>query len=505
MTNPIHKRLRASALGASALCVLAVTAQADQVFLDDLIVDGSACIGQDCVNGESFGFDTIRIKENNLRIKAQDTSSTASFPTQDWELTFNESSNGGQNKFSVTAISPIARTPFTIEDSARANAIYVDGSNVGFGTTTPVVTLHAQSGNTPTLRLQQDGSSGFAQQTWDVAGNEAGFFVRDATNGSQLPFRIIPGADSNALVIDDDNDISMGAGTNPTASLHVERSDGTTQVLVEDTGGSGPQQLVKLQNNGAVVGVLHHPLHGAVVFQLHQLLRTRAAGILDQQLRGAVAARHMQRGGGVGARTDADIIVPVDHQALAVGAGQDAEGQRAAGRGVADEEARLVARHVPGLRGEPGGAVLLQAHRGRIAGPDVDIGGGRRGAQPHIALTVDGQRVRPRAGKDAKDEAARGGVLDAKIAAAAIGAVIGINPPVVWRKGGRGRGVVEMDAQVVFLQPDRVETKGRVGRAIKADAQAAIDDEVLRLCRGGHQQKCAGGGCKPGTEAPGNW
>jgi hypothetical protein len=33
----------------------------DQVILDDLIVDGSACIGLDCVNGESFGFDTIRI------------------------------------------------------------------------------------------------------------------------------------------------------------------------------------------------------------------------------------------------------------------------------------------------------------------------------------------------------------------------------------------------------------------------------------------------------------
>ena len=27
----------------------------DQVILDDLIVEGSACIGFDCVNGESFG------------------------------------------------------------------------------------------------------------------------------------------------------------------------------------------------------------------------------------------------------------------------------------------------------------------------------------------------------------------------------------------------------------------------------------------------------------------
>lgn len=37
----------------------------DQVIPDDLIVQGSACVGLDCVNNESFGFDTIRLKENN--------------------------------------------------------------------------------------------------------------------------------------------------------------------------------------------------------------------------------------------------------------------------------------------------------------------------------------------------------------------------------------------------------------------------------------------------------
>lgn len=94
----------------------------DQVFLDDIIVDGSSCIGQDCVNGESFGFDTIRIKENNLRIKAQDTSSSASFPTNDWQITFNDSSNGGANKFSIDDIDG-GRTPFTIEAGAPSHSM----------------------------------------------------------------------------------------------------------------------------------------------------------------------------------------------------------------------------------------------------------------------------------------------------------------------------------------------------------------------------------------------
>ena len=160
-----------TALTAAVACFLLIpTAAADQVILDDLIVDGSACIGFDCVNGESFGFDTIRIKENNLRIKAQDTSSSASFPSNDWQITFNDSSNGGANKFSIDDIDG-GRTPFTIEAGAPSHSLYVDdGGRLGLGTNTPVTDIHIKSGNTPTLRLEQDGSSGFTPQTWDVAG-----------------------------------------------------------------------------------------------------------------------------------------------------------------------------------------------------------------------------------------------------------------------------------------------------------------------------------------------
>ena len=151
------------------------------VHLDDVIIDGSLCVGVDCVNGESFGFDTIRLKENNLRIKFQDTSTSASFPTNDWQLTANDSANGGVNKFSIDDIDG-GRTPFTVEAGARTNALYVESDgDVGIGTNNPAVDLHIVTGNTPTLRLAQDGSSGFTAQTWDVAGNEAGFFIRDAT------------------------------------------------------------------------------------------------------------------------------------------------------------------------------------------------------------------------------------------------------------------------------------------------------------------------------------
>lgn len=229
---------------------LASLASADQVILDDLIVDGSACIGQDCVNGESFGFDTLRLKENNLRIKALDTSSTASFPSNDWQITFNDSTNGGANKFSIDDVSG-GRTPFTIEASAPSHSLYVDdGGRIGLGTSTPVADIHVKTGNTPTLRLEQDGSSGFTAQTWDVAGNEANFFIRDATNGSTLPFRIKPGAPSSSIYVDADGDVGMGAGTSPSVPLHIKRAAAAAStLLVLENNEAVRMQLVNTGSN----------------------------------------------------------------------------------------------------------------------------------------------------------------------------------------------------------------------------------------------------------------
>ena len=123
----------------------------DFVINDDLIVDGSACIGFDCVNGESFGFDTIRLKENNLRIKFDDTSTAASFPRTDWQLTANASANGGASKFSIDDISG-SRTPFTIEANARSHSLYVDdGGRIGNRTSTPSTESSFFSMRTPTV------------------------------------------------------------------------------------------------------------------------------------------------------------------------------------------------------------------------------------------------------------------------------------------------------------------------------------------------------------------
>lgn len=221
----------------AALIAAPALASADQVFLDDLIVDGSACIGIDCANGESFGFDTIRLKENNLRMHFEDTSATASFPGNDWRFVFNDSGNGGKNFFAIEDASA-GKYVFNVEAGAPTNALYVNAAgDVGIGTNSPVVEVQAVDGNTPTIRLEQDGSSGFTPHSWDIAANETNFFVRDVNNNSDLPFRIMPGTGDDNLVLKNGK---VGVLTdNPAETLHIK--------LAGDAG-------VRLENTTATVG-----------------------------------------------------------------------------------------------------------------------------------------------------------------------------------------------------------------------------------------------------------
>jgi len=115
-----------------------------------------------------------------------------------------------------------------------------DGGRIGNRTSTPSVEIHTIDGDTPTLRLQQDGSSGFAPQTWDVAGNETNFFIRDVTNGSTLPFRIRPTAPTRSIYVDVDGDVGMGTSSPEADGLHVLRSSAVAAF----------RNLLKLEANG---------------------------------------------------------------------------------------------------------------------------------------------------------------------------------------------------------------------------------------------------------------
>ncbi|MFH2017671.1 MAG: hypothetical protein ABIK36_17820 [Pseudomonadota bacterium] len=254
---------------------------------DDLIVQGSLCTGFDCVNNESFGFSTIRLKENNLRIEFDDTS-VGTFPANDWQIIANDSASGGASFlgiFDQTASRQIA----TFRAGAPANSLFMDSTGrIGLRTATPVLDLHINTSNTPAIRLEQNNSGGFTAQTWDVAGNEANFFVRDVTGGSRLSFRIRPGAPTSSIDIASNGNVGIGTGS-PTTKLHMQGT-GSVVAMFQNADrrwsvGVNPSNNFRISDNTAVVDRFVITTAGAV--QLPSLpscaagIVTNASGVLS--------------------------------------------------------------------------------------------------------------------------------------------------------------------------------------------------------------------------------
>lgn len=117
-----------SALLGVVLIAISQPLFADEVINDDLIVNSSECIGFDCVNGEIFNFTTLKLKENNLRIEFNDTSTSG--PSSDWLIRTNDSTSGGDNYFGVAEVfngdghaDPLI---FRIDAGAPQLSLYID-------------------------------------------------------------------------------------------------------------------------------------------------------------------------------------------------------------------------------------------------------------------------------------------------------------------------------------------------------------------------------------------
>lgn len=229
----------------------------DNVVPDDQIVQGSLCVGLDCVDNESFGFDTIRLKENNTRIAFVDTSADP-FPNHQWQLTANDSASGGLNRFSIEDITA-ATVPFTVL-SAPTDSLYVAASGkIGLHTNAPVRDVHLLTTDTPGFRFEQSSAGGFTAQTWDIAGNEANFFVRDVTGGSLLPFRIRPGAPSSSIDIAASGNVGIGTAS-PAAKLDVDGDMLVHGTIAQLSSRSAKEHFVPVDGAGVLARLAALPI-----------------------------------------------------------------------------------------------------------------------------------------------------------------------------------------------------------------------------------------------------
>jgi hypothetical protein len=206
--------------------------------------------------GQQVIADNLTLQTSDPRVLFDDTSV---LQANDWRLGKNVSESGIENRFVLEDVTG-ARTPFQILAGAPTDSFFLGQSgNLGLGTSNPRLKLQMTSADTPAIRLEQTNAGGWRAQTWDIAANEANFFVRDVTEGSLLPFRIRPGAPTSSIDVrgrggegsaGHPGDVGIGTAT-PTQALHVERDDGTARLLVEETSSTEDRRvLADLVNNG---------------------------------------------------------------------------------------------------------------------------------------------------------------------------------------------------------------------------------------------------------------
>lgn len=208
------------------------SAYAAQIIAEDLAVQGSECVGMDCEGNESFGYDTIRLKENNVRIGFEDTSSSGSFPSNDWAIKINDSLDGGANYFEILDTTGGLES-LKIMAGSQQYAIVTSEDKVGMGTSLPEKQLHILNCNTPTIRLEQTSECGWPAERWDIAAHEMAFRIVNMDLMEQTPFWIESRVPTYSFYLKSNGDTGIGTRY-PRAKLDVSGTAYMTNLYVDN-------------------------------------------------------------------------------------------------------------------------------------------------------------------------------------------------------------------------------------------------------------------------------
>jgi len=212
-------------LSAATIALLPAAASADELFVDDVIVRSNLlCVGVECADGEPLidGSHGLKVKYINTAIQFDDTTTSTVFPTHDWQLMANETTQNGRDAFILSDLTAGTR-PFWVLGDAPDNSLYVDHRGyLGLGTSMPQADLHITNKILGQAFIRLEESFG-APYSWDVIGSSSGFVVSDVTGGT-LPVIVLSGAPDLSLYIAADGNVGLGTSA-PDAPLEVSSDD----------------------------------------------------------------------------------------------------------------------------------------------------------------------------------------------------------------------------------------------------------------------------------------